>query len=153
MQMTLAAVSARATSSSKNSKRLWTKAENGGWRCKSRASTCSVALKIGEAFVARERRSAVHTHVHANTPISEELIIVLNMPTLWANVLRPFSQAPAHGRPLHNGETSSRALLTPTSGSALLGKKKKKMVSFRLFTVSTHALLKSCKTQSVVSSS
>ena len=28
-------------------------------------------------------------------------------PTLWANVLGIFSQAPAHRRPLDNGETSS----------------------------------------------
>ena len=72
LQVTLVAVSARATSSAKNSKRLSTKAEKGGWRCKSRASTDSVALKIGEAFVARESKSAVHTHVHANTPINRK---------------------------------------------------------------------------------
>ena len=72
LQVTLVAVSARATSSAKNSKRLSTKAEKGGWRCKSRASTDSVALKIGEALVARESKSAVHTHVHANTPINRK---------------------------------------------------------------------------------
>ena len=36
-----------------------------------------------------------------------EVGITLLIPKLWANVLGIFSQAPAHRRPLDNGETSS----------------------------------------------
>ena len=57
---------------------------------------------------------------HTNTPTSEVRIILVNKPTLWAKALTIFSQAPAHRQPLHNGETSSLASLTRTSGSSLL---------------------------------
>ena len=49
-----------------------------------------------------------HTHVHTNTPTSEAMIILLNKPTLWANVFEIFSQAPAHRRPLDNGGNEER---------------------------------------------
>ena len=54
------------------------------------------------------------------THIGEAIMISLNKPTLWTNVLGIFiSHAPAQRRPLDNGETSSLAPLAP-SGSSLL---------------------------------
>ena len=59
------------------------------------------------------------TKLNAHTPTDrhtlEARIIKINKPMLSANGLGIFSQAPAHRRPLYNGETSSRASRAPTS--------------------------------------
>ena len=52
------------------------------------------------------------------TQTRETIIIILNRPTLWTNVLWFFSPAPARMRPLHCGRSLDS--LAPTSGSSLL---------------------------------
>ena len=58
-----------------------------------------------------ERDKTQCTDRQTDLQTGEVRIILLNKPTLWANVLAIFSQAPAHRRPLDNGETSFSAII------------------------------------------
>ena len=76
-------------------------ASRGGWRRKQRASTDAVGLGLGGGLVACEGQISRHSRlVYTNKPTSKVKITILHNPTLWANVLGFFSQAPAGRRPI-----------------------------------------------------
>ena len=81
-------------------KRPWTRAKVDGGANKGPPHTPPGSKSVARWWRSRDKPQC------SDTPI-EEITNFLLKATLWANVLRIFSQAPAHRRPLDDGETSS----------------------------------------------